>query len=67
MPTTITAAQAEPDKEIDKPPWNIAGVQNCPDITIFNTLFGQGGLGSQSGRSSQGSQALELLSDLKPV
>ena len=25
--------------------WNIAGVQNCPEMTSLNTLFGQGQVG----------------------
>ena len=34
---------------------NIARVGNCPDITILNTLFGQGQVGG-GGLGSQGCQ-----------
>ena len=31
-------------------------MRNCPDITIMNTLFGQGGQGGRDAQGAQGTQ-----------
>ena len=61
MPEDFTSTTGQLHSEVNDDALNIARVQNCPEITILNTPFGQGrgGQGGQDGQDGQKSHGVE--------
>ena len=57
MPADFTSTPGQLHPEVNDDALNIARVQNCPEITILNTPFGQGQVkGGQGGQDGQDGQ-----------
>ena len=61
MPEDFTSTPGQLHSEVNDDALNIARVQNCPEITILNTPFGQGqgGQDVQDGQNGHGVQGSE--------